>query len=59
MYFVQYLHEIVGDYSVNEDLGTVILADINGGMDGIKKEISNQTKHIVLSIKDIVPLKRN
>lgn len=59
MYFVQYLHEIVGDYSVNEDLGTIILNDINGGMDGIMDAISNQTKHSVLSIKDIVPLNKN
>jgi len=59
MYFVQYLHEIVGDYSVNEDLGTIILKDINGGMEKIIDEISNKTEHSVLSIKDIVPLKTN
>ncbi len=58
MYFVQYLHEVVGDYSVNEDLGTIILRDINGDMDGIIEEISNTTKHSVLSIKDFVPLKK-
>ncbi len=58
MYFVQYLHEVVGDYSVNEDLGTIILGDINGGIDGIIDEISSTTKHSVLSIKDIVPLKK-
>lgn len=59
MYFVQYLHEVVGDYSVNEDIGTIILNNIDRGMDGIIDEISVKTKHSVLSIKDIVPLKNN
>ncbi len=57
MYFIQYIYEIVGDYSVTEEVGTVILDDISGGMEEVTAEVIKRTQHSVVSIREILPLK--
>jgi hypothetical protein len=53
VYFVQYVYEIVGDYSVAEELGTVILEKVSNNMEEIIYEVSCKTNRSVLSIKEI------
>jgi hypothetical protein len=53
VYFVQYVYEIVGDYSVAEELGTVILEKVSNNMEEIICEVSCKTNRSVLSIKEI------
>lgn len=57
MYFVQYVYEVVGDYSVAEELGTVILDDLSDNMEDIVCDISIKTNRTVLSINEIQPFK--
>ena len=57
MYFIQYIYEIIGDYSVSEEVGTVILDDISGGMEKVIYDVSQITKHRVLAVREILPLK--
>jgi len=57
MYFIQYIYEVVGDYSVTEEVGTIILDDISGGMEEVLSEIVKRTEHSVLAIREILPLK--
>ncbi len=57
MYFVQYIYETVGDYSVSEEVGTIMLEDISGGMEEVISEVAERTNHSVLSIREILPLK--
>lgn len=57
MYFVQYIYEIIGDYSVSEEMGTIMLEDISGGMEKVISEVAKRTDHSVLSIREILPLK--
>ena len=57
MYFIQYIYEIVGDYSVTEEVGTLILDDISGGMEEVISEVVKRTEHSVLAIREILPLK--
>lgn len=57
MYFIQYIYEVVGDYSITEEVGTIILDDISGGMEEILSDIVKRTHHSVLTIREILPLK--
>ncbi len=57
MYFVQYIYEVIGDYSVSEEVGTIMLEDISGGMEEVISEVAERTNHSVLSIREILPLK--
>lgn len=57
MYFIQYIYEIVGDYSVTEEVGTLILDDISGGMEEVISEVVKRTEHSVLAIREILLLK--
>ncbi|GLI55286.1 hypothetical protein PM10SUCC1_08000 [Propionigenium maris DSM 9537] len=57
MYFVQYIYEVIGDYSVSEEVGTIMLEDISGGMEKVISEVAERTNHSVLSIREILPLK--
>lgn len=57
MYFVQYIYEVIGDYSVSEEVGTIMLEDISGGMEEVISEVVERTNHSVLSIREILPLK--
>lgn len=53
MYFIQYVYEVVGDYSVGEELGTVILDKVSNDMEDIIYEVSCKTQRSVLGIKEI------
>ena len=53
MYFVQYVYEVVGDYSVAEELGAVMLDEISDSIEEIARKISIKTNHNVLSISEI------
>lgn len=53
MYFVQYVYEVVGDYSVTKELGTVILDKMSNDMDDIIHEVSQKTNKSVVGIKEI------
>ncbi|ADO82425.1 hypothetical protein [Ilyobacter polytropus] len=53
MYFVQYIYEVVGDYSVTKELGTVILDKLSSDIDGIIYEVSLKTERSVVGIKEI------
>ncbi len=57
MYFVQYIYEIVGDYSISEEVGTIMLEDISGGLEEVISEVARRTGNSVLSVREILPLK--
>ncbi|WP_320046228.1 hypothetical protein [uncultured Ilyobacter sp.] len=53
MYFVQYIYEVVGDYSVGKELGTVILDKVSNNIEDIIYEVSCKTQRSVVGIKEI------
>ncbi|WP_319205093.1 hypothetical protein [uncultured Ilyobacter sp.] len=53
MYFVQYIYEVVGDYSITKELGTIILDKLSNDIDGIICDVSLKTERSVVGIKEI------